>query len=52
MAKDEQKDEKNDVFEIRIPNLLPNEVQYVRSQVRKFTQDLLNELTRQRKRRN
>ena len=46
------KEEKADVFEIRIPNLKPDEVRYVRNQVNKFTQELLNLLTKQRRQRN
>lgn len=44
--------EKTDVFEIYIPNLRPDEVQYTRAETKKFTQELLNKLTEQRKQRN
>lgn len=43
---------KTDVFEIRIPNLRPDEIQYTKDRVSKFTKELLNELTAQRKQRN
>lgn len=38
----------DDVFEIRIPNLRPDEVQYVRDEIRKFVKNLLNKLSAER----
>lgn len=36
--------ERDDVFEIRIPNLRPNEIVFVRSEVKIFTKELLNQI--------
>ena len=41
--------EKDNVFEIRIPNLRPNEVPFVRNEIRIITKDLVNILTARRK---
>ena len=43
------KKEKDDVFEIRIPNLRIDEVDIVRAEVTKASRDILNKLTTRRK---
>jgi len=53
MAKKRAKDgNKEDVFEIRIPHLWPDEVEYVRNEVCKFAKNLINELAKARRQRN
>lgn len=41
--------EKEDVFEIRIPNLRPDETEFVRDSIKGYTKELLNRLTARRK---
>jgi len=43
---------KDDVFEIRIPNLRPDEAPFVRDKIRKFINELLNKLQVRRNQRN
>lgn len=40
--------EKEDVFEIRIPNLRLDETEIVRTEIKNFTKELLNKLTTRR----
>ena len=42
------KKEKDDVFELRIPNLLPDETKAVRAAINVFTKELLNKLQARR----
>ena len=44
--------EKDDVFEIRIPNLRPDEVEIARAEVANATKDILNKLQARRSQRN
>ena len=44
--------DKDDVFVIRIPNLRPDEILYVRGQISKFTKEMLSVLTVRKRQRN
>lgn len=42
---------RDDVYEIRIPNLMPDEVEFVRDSINNFTAELLNKLQARRNQR-